>query len=132
MGDDILVRLTVYNDVLVITGPPLGFEHPDWTPIGPGKIGCVLAHSERHLGISEEALRWLREVPASRDDIGDVMWFATTNGGHAFGWLGAPRALKRRGADGQKGFRVFDGAFVVIPNDVPEAAVAVIDAKGSA
>lgn len=129
----VFVRLTVYKDCLVITGPPPEFQDPDWVPILPGKIGCTLLDTGRHLGVSEEALAWLRNVKPSTEEVGHLMWWW---GGRAsryiFAWLGKPRCVKRPGADGNAGWIVPAGGYVVIPNDVPEVACLVIDAKGDA
>lgn len=129
---DVFVRLTVYKDCLVITGPPPEFRHPDWVPIVPGKIGCTLVDTARHLGVSEEALAWLRDVKPSAQPVGHLMWWRRAGGGYLFAWLGKARAIKRPGADGNAGWFIPEDGFVVIPNDVPEVACQVIDAKGDA
>lgn len=121
------VKLTVHRDVLVIETIDPETAYPGWTPIGPGRIGCVLEGTKAALGASDEALAWLRGVKRSGDAIGDVDWFDAGAKGKVFAWLGGPFATKRRGADGSRTHTVFPDDCVVIPNDVPADARAAID-----
>jgi len=126
---DVIAKVTCHNNVLVIEGPAPDFKHADWVPVGPGKIGCVLMDTAKHLGVSEEALKKVRR---SRDDIGDVDWFASHNNGHCFAWLGGLKAIFGEGAEGSRTYAVPEpGGYVVIPNDVPEEARRIIDERGA-
>lgn len=126
--DNVKVRLTVYQDTLVIeTVSPGETNYPGWTPIGPGKIGCVIANTKVSLGASEEALAWLRGVKKSRDDIGDVDWFACADGNKAFGWLGGVYSIKGRDAVGSRSYDVFPDDCVRIANVTPAEARAAVD-----
>lgn len=126
--DNVKVRLTVHRDVLVIeTVSPGETNYPGWTPIGPGKIGCVIANTKIALGASEEALAWLRGVKKSRDDIGDVDWFACADGTKAFGWLGGVYSIKDRKTEGSRSYEVFPDDCVRITNNTPAEAKAAVD-----
>lgn len=126
--DNVKVRLTVHRDVLVIeTVSPGETNYPGWTPIGPGKIGCVIANTKVALGASEEALAWLRGVKKSRDDIGDVDWFACVDGTKAFGWLGGLYSIKDRKAEGSRSYEVFPDDCVRIANQPPIEATRAVD-----
>jgi len=70
----------------------------------------------------QEALKLLKTVKTSNDDLGDVDWFATSDGKASFGWLGGPRALiDAASAEGSSSYGIF--GCKIIPNDVPEAVV---------
>ncbi len=126
---NVKVKLTVYRDVLVIeTVSPEDANYPGWTPIGPGKIGCVIANTKTALGVSEEALAWLKDVKRSRDDVGDVDWFACGDGNKAFGWLGGLYSVKNRQAEGSRSYEVFPDDCVRIANEPPVEAKAAVDA----
>lgn len=127
-ADNPKVRLTVHRDVLVIeTVSPSDPDYPGWTPAGPGKIGCVIANTKSGLGVSAEALAWLRGVEKSRDSIGDVDWFACTDGTKAFAWLGGMYSVKRRGSEGSRSYEVFPEDCVIIPNEPPTDAMDVVN-----
>lgn len=126
--DNVKVKLTVHRDVLVIeTVSPDETNYPGWTPMGPGRIGCVITDTKVSLGASEEALAWLRGVKKSRDDIGDVDWFACNDGKKAFGWLGGVYSVKDRKAEGSRSYEVFPDDCVRIANEPPAAAVRAVD-----
>lgn len=127
--DNVKVRLTVHRDVLVIeTVSPDDANYPGWVPVGPGKIGCIIMNTKVALGASEEALAWLRGVKRSRDDIGDVDWFACGDGNKAFGWLGGLYSVKNRQAEGSRSYEVFPDDCVRIANEPPVEAKAAVDA----
>lgn len=126
---EILVMVTCYKNKLIIEGASPDLKHPNWVPAGQGRIGCIVMDTAKHLGVSEEALAWLKKVPRSADDIGDVDWFASGTR-HAFGWLGGPLAMVSRDATGSNSYTVPpEGQYIVIPNDVPADAKDIIDEK---
>lgn len=128
MTHDLKAKLTVHRDTLVITTFWPDATHPAWIPNGPGKIGCVLLDTAHHLGVSAEALAWLRKVPRSHDDLGDIDWWACDDGTKAFSWLGGPCAFRTR-SEGSRHYGVFERDCVLVPNDVPEEARAMIDRR---
>ena len=126
--DKLKVKLTVHRDVLVIeTISPEEEDYPGWTPIGPGKIGCVIANTRKALGVSEEALEWLRGVQRSNDAIGDVDWWACNDGTKAFAWLGGVYSVKSRNSEGSRMYEVFPDDCVRIPNTPPQEARDAVD-----
>lgn len=46
--------------------------------------------SKGHLDVSKEALWLLKTIKPGHNDLGEVDWFATSDGNHAFGWMGRP------------------------------------------
>jgi len=119
------VEVTVHKDILVITTND-EVECEGWVPAGDGKIGCVLIDTKGKLGISEEALAWLKSVEKSCDAIGDVdAW--KSDDGPCFSWLGGPNSLKQRGCTGSRGYNTSCLEYDIIPNQVPEEAVKVIE-----
>jgi len=88
----------------------------------PTCIGQVIHDTANNLGVSKEALKLLKTVKTSNDDLGDVDWFATSDGKASFGWLGGPRALiDAASAEGSSSYGIF--GCKIIPKDVPEAVV---------
>lgn len=125
---NVKVKITVHRDVLVIETQDIdNDDHPDWTPVGNGSLGCVLSNTKTWLGVSPEALEWLKTVPRSHDDIGDVDWFSTEKAGKCFAWLGGKKSLKTKNATGSQYYQVFPDDCILIPNDVPEEAIKIID-----
>lgn len=121
------VEITVYRNHLVITTNEVERDHPDFTPAGEGRFGCVLVDTEKNLGVSQEAFQWLQGVPPSKDDIGEVMWFDVMAGKRAFGWIGGPfQILKPETTSGQRGYRA-SLDYVLILNQPPEEAIHAIN-----
>lgn len=126
---NVKVKLTVWRDHLVIeTQNPEDLTYPGWTPVGGTRIGCVIENTKVALGVSEDAFAWLEKVPKSRDAIGDVDWWACTDGMKAFAWLGGTKSIKSRECDGSHKYDVFPGDYVPIPNDPPKEAMVAVDA----
>lgn len=126
------VKLTVHRGVLVIETLDISTPYPGWTPIAPGLVGCVLEDTKASLGVSQEALDWMKQVKPSGDAIGEIMWWATQEGKKAFGWLGGLFKLVRLDSSeglflGQRGWQVFPEDCVLIPNEPPEEAMAAIE-----
>lgn len=86
------VKVTEYKGHLIIeTLKP--DKDDDFIPVTePGKIGSVLINTGKHLGISKEALTFMRRLKVSSDDIGEIDAWITEDGRHCFSWLGG---LKR-------------------------------------
>ncbi len=80
------VKVTKYRGVVVIeTLKPEADK--DFVPVGSGKVGSVLTNTGKHLGISKEALAFMKKLSVSSDDIGEVdAWKAGDR--DCFGWLG--------------------------------------------
>jgi hypothetical protein len=121
------VKATVYKGYLVIETLNPRESHPDFTPAGDGKLGCVINNTKENLGLSAEAVEFLQNVQAGNDAIGDLMWFPTNEGGTAFGWMGGPYSLKNAQSIGDRDFKVQDGQYQTIPNETTEGARQAID-----
>lgn len=94
----------------------------------PGCIGQVIHNTAENLGVSDEALALLKTIEPGNDDLGDIDWFATSDGKASFGWLGGPYAIKKpSNCEGSSSYEVL--TCVSIPNDVPEGAKQFIDAQ---
>lgn len=94
----------------------------------PGNMGQVIMNTKEHLGVSKEALELLKTVKPGRDSMGDIDWFATSDGNHAFSWLGGPYNIaKPSDIEGSRSYVVPDH-FVEIENNVPQGAQDYIDA----
>lgn len=92
----------------------------------PGNMGQVIMNTAKNLGVSAEALQLLRSLKRGHDSLGDIDWFKTRDGQHAFSWLGAPHALKDpKTAETSRQYHI--GGYVAIANEVPEGAKAAID-----
>lgn len=119
------VKIGVYKNVLVIDADPKPTDF--FVPAGGSKIGCVLMHTDKHLGISKEALEWLKKVPKSHDDIGDVDCFESVEG-WCFSWLGGVKSAKKlKGLTGSRTYSPEKLPHVTIENEVPDEAKKVID-----
>jgi hypothetical protein len=131
VSDKLKVKVCAYKGYLVIEVLHPESPQENWHPIGPGRIGCVLADSKTMLGVSAEALEFLRKVPRSHDAIGDVDWWACDNGRKAFSWIGGVKAIFGSNAEGSRKFTMYPDDCIGIPNVVPEEARAYIDDKDS-
>jgi hypothetical protein len=122
-----LVVVTAHKGILIIDAR-IKEEHPDWVPIGPGKIGCVLIDTKAHLGISKEALDLLEKIERSHDDIGDVDWFDSVHG-KCFAWLGSPkRFVNPDNTEGSRNHAVYRDDCTIISNvSDPEDIEAIVN-----
>jgi len=127
MTENLKVQLTVYKDILCIETLNPEEKMEDFVPAGDGRIGCVLIGTENRLGISEEAMEWLKKVPTSHDDIGDVDAWKTNDGRQCFSWLGGVLSIKGEGCTGSSKYNVNDIPHIQIPNDAPEGVKQAID-----
>jgi hypothetical protein len=124
--DNLKVKVTAHGDYVVIE--PFQFEEEKdvFYPVGDGKIGTVLIDTEKYLGMSEEAVKILKKIKKSHDDIGDVETFKSVKG-DCFSWMGGIYGLFNvTTAEGDRN-GIIDIAHVTIPNDVPEKAMAIIN-----
>jgi hypothetical protein len=122
------VKITAHMGQLVIETTPPFTETDEFFPDSPTRFGCVVRDTRKNLGVSEEALELLGSIPPSPDDVGGVMWFASKDGNHNFGWMGGPLCLMDpKEMDGDRDYRVYRDECVVIPNDPPSEAVVVIN-----
>lgn len=125
---ELMVAIFGYKGCLVITTLQPEKKMEEWTPIGPGKIGCVIGNTKKNLGVSKEALELMGKVETCGDDIGDIDWFSVNDGTHAFGWIGGlNRVVNTKTAEAARGFKVYRDECVIIPNKVPEEAMKKID-----
>lgn len=125
--DNLKVKVTSHGDYVIIE--PLQFEEEKdiFYPCGNGRVGNVLIGTEKHLGMSEEAVELLKKIKKSHDDIGDVQTWKSDNKGDCFGWIGGIFGLFNvTKAEGDRD-GIIDIAHVTIPNDVPEEAIEAIN-----
>lgn len=122
------VKVTEYKNTLIIETLKRE-KDDDFIPVTePGKVGSVVINTGKHLGISKEALKFMKGLKVSHDDIGEVDAWKTDDGRSCFAWLGG---LKRSfGPDAElsnTGFQDID--FIEIPNETCEEAKVAINAS---
>lgn len=123
------VEITEYKNVLIIE--TLKPEKDDnFIPVTePGKIGNVLMNTKEHLGISKKALKFIKKLKSSNDDIGEIDFWKTENGKSCFSWVGPLSRLVGPEAElSNMGFQDVD--FIEIPNKPPAGARKAINKKG--
>lgn len=131
----IKVRVVAYKNRIVISP-----KNPEqdiakgkklWWPTGGPKgwtLGCVLGDSKTQLGVSEEAIKLMEKVRRNHDAVGDLGWWKCHDGTFAFSWWGPIYRIVDPGrAEGDRDFRVHEGQYIRIVNQVPMAAKKVID-----
>ena len=138
------VRVVAHGEHLVIVPhePERGIG-ADWMPVGRGlrqlrqnlHVGSMLRDSKAMLGVSEEALVLMKSIGGlvgglrASPGMGDLTWLRGDDGRYAFGWRGPVYALIRVSqCDIDAEFRVDRDACTIIPNDVPDEALAAIKA----
>ena len=133
----IKVRVVAYKERIVIVP-----KDPDkditnkrprlWWPTGGSNrniLGCVLGNSQTMLGISAEAIKLMETVKRNHDAVGDLGWWKCDDGSYAFSWWGPIFRIVDPGtAEGDRDFRVHEGQYIKIVNQVPLEAKKVIDA----
>jgi hypothetical protein len=132
----IKVRVVAYKDRLVIVPKDpekdITNKRPRlWWPTGGTNrniLGCVLGNSQTMLGVSEEAIQVMRKVQCGHDAIGDLDWWKCDDGTYAFSWWGPIHRIVKPPAMAARGFKVQEGQYIKIVNQVPTAAKKVIDA----
>lgn len=122
---DLKVKVTAHKNFIVIEPLQLK-EDKNLIPPGNGKIGTVLIDTKKYLGMSKEAVKTLKKLKKSYDDIGDILTWKSADGKHCFGWIGSMYGLFD--IDNAEGDRngIIDIDHVEIPNDIPEKAMEVI------
>lgn len=123
------VKGTVYKGQLCIETVNPKEKDKDFIPAGGSKIGCVLINTEKKLGLSKEAVEFLRGVKIVGDDIGDVDTFTSDKGDGVFAWLGGMFSIKGDWAVGSRTHNIDAIKFETIPNDTPDAAKKAVDAE---
>lgn len=121
------IKLTAHNDLIVVEAiePEKGIGK-NWFPTGSGRIGCILGDSKKNLGASAEAIKLLRIIEVGHDSIGDVDWFLSGKQ-HVFGWLGPiNRFIHAPSSVAARNFKVHEGQYIEIPNDVPKEATDIL------
>lgn len=95
----------------------------------PGSFGQIIFDTTNNLGISKEAIKVLEGIKPGRDAIGAVDWFESHQG-LVFSWFGGPKAVINPAdpdCQGARGFRVYPGKYLDIPNDSDQGAKDYID-----
>lgn len=118
------VKITEYRGMVVIeTLKPEADKN--FVPVGPGKVGSVLMNTGKHLGISKEALAFMKRLPKSSDDIGEVDAWSTADK-DCFAWLGAlERPVGKNAELSNTGWTNI--AYIDISNETSEHIVKKID-----
>lgn len=92
----------------------------------PTTMGQIIHNTEKHLGVSDEALKLMRTLKRGSDSLGDIDWFETGGGTASFGWLGGPyNIIDAAECEPSRDFKILK--YVRIPNDVPDGAKEHID-----
>ena len=124
------IKISAYKNSIIVEAidAPLKDKAPNWYPIGPGKIGCVLVDTKKFLEVSEEALTLMEKVKRCSDDIGDIDWFKSDKGDAVFCWLGNFKAIfDCREIVGSRTYSVFRDQCIIVPNNPPAGAIEAID-----
>jgi len=120
----------VRTRTLVIEGDE-GANAPEWKPIAPGSMGCLLMNLEERLGVSAEALELLGELKeAGTGGVADIT-IAPTAIGMALAWIGRPRRfIDVAQSSGRVAplLEMEQGVdFQFVPNDVPRDALLALE-----
>lgn len=123
---DLKVRITAYKKKLIIETVN-GKEDANFFPAGGSRIGCVLSETEKHLGMSKEAVKILKTIKKSGDDIGDISTWKMDNSKDCIAWLGGLKGIiDTTVAEGDnKG--IVDIGHVTIENEVPPEALSALE-----
>jgi len=121
------IKLVTYKNMLIIEiiGPEDVW--PDWVVREPDWNGYGLQDTKRYLGVSAEAMEWLKKVPQIQGGGGEIDWFQAEDGTKTFRWIGGLYAVLSRDAMGTQRYAVFAEDCTVVPNDVPYEAKHAID-----
>lgn len=127
---DQIVKVYAHKRHLIICSDE-DAKNKDWVPIGEGKLGCVLLRTNRHLGISQEAIDLLKELKPGPDSIGDVDWFKSNEDGYCFSWLGGTKMMiDIKHVVPSRDYEVPNEAhYTLIDNTPPEEPVSIIDSS---
>ena len=133
------VKVVAYKGriVLVPNEPEkvISDKDPLWWPTGESRstLGCVVGPTETELGVSQEALDLMEDIQRNHDAVGDISWWETSDGNHAFAWWGAIyRIINPDTAEADRDFHLKPSVVrscTIIPNDVPDEAKKVLDTE---
>lgn len=118
--EDIVARVSMENGKLVFETFSDDEIKDKLYPHGNGRIGAVILDTEKHLGITKEALPKLKELfeksPSSGDGLGDIDWFKSNDGKLNFGWLGGNKRVFESGDEvyKAKGASFVEDKFVLL------------------
>lgn len=121
-------EITAYRGRLIIT---LLTDHSVPNEVlssqdNPRFPGHVIYNTGRNLGISKEALRLLRTLPASSGEPSDINWFEIDEGKPMFFWRGGRYAIfSPEYCVAATEFKI--RKHILIPNRVPSGARAQLD-----
>ena len=120
------VKVTELNGQVIIE-TLIKEKDADFIPVTEqGKIGSVMINTGKHLGMSKEALSFIKKLKVTGDDIGDVDGFIAGDNKHVFGWLGSlNRAVGPDATLPNNGFQDID--FIEIPNETSQWIIDAID-----
>jgi hypothetical protein len=132
-AEDLVAKVYAYRDWLIMELLKFKSVPGKYTLSDkPGVLGQVI-HGTKQVGVSKEALALLARVGRSRDDIGEIDCFKSSNGNLNFSWLGGGRKLVQVTPGSDLGSSSYvaptESDVTVIPNDVPKEAQAAIDAR---
>jgi len=123
---DLKVKVTSYKDYIIIEPQQLKRDE-NLIPPGSGRIGTVLMDTKKYLGMSKEAVKNLKRIKKSHDDVGDISTWNSYDGVGCFAWIGGMYGLFNvKKASGDKN-GIIDIDHVEIPNDIPEKALEAIE-----
>lgn len=94
----------------------------------PDSFGQVIMDTQKHLGVSPEALALLKPLSRGRDSLGDLDWFTDSTGRDVFAWIGGPyHIVSPAECETTRDWDI--RSHVVIENTVPQGAKDHIDTK---
>ena len=97
----------------------------------PNCIGQVIHNTKDHLGISEQAVKLLKQVKRSNDDLGEIDYWKCDDDTWHFSWLGGTKRIVNPNDEdctSSNSYEVPDASkYISIKNEVPEEAKKIID-----
>lgn len=125
---DFIVEVHAWRDWLITAADGMA-KSPDWTRSNKDRAGCVLTNTARHLAISKEALKLLKNVARNGSPIGDVDWFQDDERGWCFSWVGGIKAIKKMSNCTASRTHQVPSAenYTLIPNNPSKNAVDIIE-----
>lgn len=119
----ILARILEYKGKIICWPQQTG-KDKGWVPTGDhngNNLGCVILDSRR-IEMSKKAIEVMDSMPRNGDAIGDMDWWACTDGTKAFSWFAAMfRIVDPSKCELARGTRMFPDDCVIIPNRLPAA-----------
>lgn len=129
--DKPIVFVTAFHNHIIIDVPNPAKVEKVFYPVGAGRIGSVLIDTQKHLGVSEEALELMKKLHNCNDDVGDLdSWELISDeasgskptGVYCFAWLGLINGAKGLDSETSRTFNADTLPHQRIPNDVPKWA----------